>query len=281
MIKNILVPLTGFECDTRALEAAFLIAKERGAEINCLRVQPSPVQIVARAAFRQFGTKLGNTELLHQLQHEAATRNDNAKAAYDAFVKRHPSVPAAWRHIEGEFVHSTIDEARYSDLVVLGRAPSDSDLSVDAIANILVECGRPVLLVPDSVLATIGGSIAVAWKETAEAARAVTAAMPMLVEAKRVFVISVHEDASVPTEGFEAADRLAQQLKRHRVAAEARWLVSGGRPVAHAVLQCARESGCDLVVMGAYSHSRFRELIFGGFTRQVLQSCDLPVLLLH
>ena len=281
MIKTILVPLTGLDCDARALAAAAIIAKDHGAEINCIRVHPSPMQIIARAAFRQFGTKLGNTELLHHLQNAAKSQTDQAKATYDAFVKEHAGVTASWRLIEGDSIQAITAEARYSDLVVLARAPATSELSADAVASILVGCGRPVLLAPDMRLETIGSSPAIAWKETAEAARAVTAAMPMLMQAKRVVVISVQEDEAVPTEGFEAADRLAQQLRRHRVPVEAHWIVAGGRPVAQAVLQSARESQCDLVIMGAYSHSRFRELVFGGFTREVLQGCDLPVLLLH
>jgi nucleotide-binding universal stress UspA family protein len=239
------------------------------------------MQIVARAALRQFSTRMGNTELLHSLQHEAIKRSNSAKAAYDDFIRRHEGVAASWLAIEGEAVRSTIAEARYSDLVVLGRVPGDSEFSTDAVADILVGCGRPVLLVPDMPLDTIGSTVAIAWKDSAEAARAVTAAMPMLTRASRIVVISVIEDGSDATQGIEPAERLAKQLKQHGLPAKAHWVVSGGRPVEHAMLQTARESGADLIVMGAYSHSRFRELVFGGFTRHVLQGCDLPVLLLH
>src|SRR5258708_4456088 len=100
MIKNILVPLSGLESDTKALEAAYLVAKHHAAEIECFRVHPSPMQIVARAAFRQFGTKMGHTELLHQLQKEAEKRCSNAKAAYDDFAGRHTDVAASWRETE-------------------------------------------------------------------------------------------------------------------------------------------------------------------------------------
>jgi len=239
------------------------------------------MQLVARAAFRQFGTRMGNTELLHHLQKETEKRSASAKSVYDDFVSRHPDTAALWREIEGETVHSTIVEGRYSDLIVLCRASSDSEYSTDVVANILVGCGRPLLLVPDMPPHTIGSTIAVAWKESAEAARAVTGAMPLLARAKRVFVVTVREEGAEPAPVFEPAERLAGQLKKHGLPAEGHSIVSGGHAVPNAVLQSARESGADLIVMGAYSHSRFRELVFGGFTRQVLQSCDLPVLLLH
>ena len=279
MIKKILVLLTGFGCDVRALEAASLLGSQHAARIECLRVHPAAMQIIAKAAFRQFGTRMGNTELLHALQKEAAKRTTEARASVDSFMRANPDLPVSWREIEGESVHTAIAEARYADLVVVGHGAAESEYSAEGIGSILVGCGRPLLLVPDSPLQVIGSTIAVAWKETAEAARAVTAAMPFLAKAGRIAVISVSENASGA--GYEPAERLARDLAAQRLPAYANTVVPGGRPVADVVLQAAREAGADLLVMGAYSHSRFRELVFGGFTRHVLQGCDLPVLLLH
>jgi nucleotide-binding universal stress UspA family protein len=279
MIKKTLVLLTGLGCDVRALEAASLIASQHVARIECLRVHPAAMQIIAKAAFRQFGTKMGNTELIHALQKEAAKRTADARASFDAFARANAGLNISWREVEGESVHTAIAEARYADLVVVGRSGAESEYSAEAVGSILVGCGRPVLLVPDSHPQAIGSTIAIAWKETAEAARAVTAAMPVLAKAERIAVISVSEDASGPA--YEPAERLARDLVDHGLPAVANTVVPGGRPVADAVLQAARECGANLLVMGAYSHSRFRELVFGGFTRHVLHGCDLPVLLLH
>ena len=291
MIKNILVPLTGGDNDGTALEAAFFVGARFSANVLCLRVHPNPMQIVAQAALSQFGTRMGSVELIHAIERECETRTKKARAAFDKFSERISSpasalgkgaIAATWQELEGDPLTDTITAARYSDLVVLGRAAQGSDFSTDSVANILVRSGRPVLLVPDKPVSGIGSNIAIAWKETAEAARAVTGAMPLLSQAKRVAVLCVHEKepAGAPQELGPAA-RLAEQLAHHGLSPSAQDIGFSKLSASQSVIQAAHEWGADLVVAGAYSHSRFRELVFGGFTRQVLQACDLPVLLLH
>jgi nucleotide-binding universal stress UspA family protein len=291
MFKNILVPLTGFENDAKALEAGFVTGWPFDAVIEALHVQPEPIEIVMAAALRQFGSKMGNRELIHALEKEAASRTHSAKTAFDEFFKRHFSahafasaasgVTASWRCEEGHPVEDTLSAARFSDLLVLGRAPEHGQFALDSVANILVGCGRPVLLVPNAEIGPIGHTIAIAWKEKAEAARAVTAAMPLLVRAKKVLVLSANEEGSDPGPSRESAERLRSHLARHGMSVEAYGLTAHPQSVPHALLHKAKELGCDLVVAGAYSHSRVRELVFGGFTRAVLQDCDLPLMLLH
>jgi nucleotide-binding universal stress UspA family protein len=138
-----------------------------------------------------------------------------------------------------------------------------------------------VLLAPPSETAAIGSTIAVAWKETAEAARAVTAAMPLLERAKKVIVLSVEEHSGLPAASTASAERLATQLARHGMNVEAHGLLAKPHGGAGTLIEKAKELEADLVVSGAYSHSRVREVVFGGFTRSLLGSCELPVLLLH
>ena len=209
MLKNILVALTGFDSDTQALEAAFLIGSPFDAHIEALHIQPEPMEIITAAAVRQIGSKMGNVELIHALQHEAANRAKQAKANFDAFGKRDLSghalgsaggITASFRTVEGYPVRDTVSAARVTDLVVLGRAPHSGQFSMDAVANILVSCGRPVMLPPNSRLTRVGQTIAIAWKDKAESARAVTAAMPLLTHAKKVVVLTVaekHGDSAV------------------------------------------------------------------------------------
>lgn len=287
MIKNILVPLTGFENDARALWAAYCVGAALAANVVCLRVSPDPMQIIAQAALGQFGTTMGNVQLIHAIEEEGRNRTIAARKAFDEFSERItfpagalPGAPitVSWQEIEGDH---TIVAARYSDLIVLGRAPKDGAFDADSIASILVKSGRPLLLVPEKPLETIGLHIAVAWKDTAEAARAVTAAMPLLSRAKRIAVISANEAALASPRDLGPAARLAEQLEHHGFSPDARDVAIAEQPLSKVLIQAAHEFGADLLVMGAYSHSRFRELVFGGFTRQVLLACDLPVLLLH
>ena len=292
MIKNILVPLTGFSNDARALEAAYFIGVRFSANVRCLRVHPDPMQIVAKAALSQFGATMGNVQLIHAIEEEGKARTAKARTAFDEFSGRISSpastlgkgaITVSWQEIEGDPLADTIMAARYSDMIVLGRAPQDGEFSIDSIANILVRSGRPVLLAPEKPVKAIGSHIAIAWKETAEAARAVTAAMPLLSQAESVAVLCANENeaASASSQDLGPAARLAEQLAHHGLSPDAKDIAFSKQAVSQALIHAAQDLGADLLVAGAYSHSRFRELVFGGFTRQVLQACDLPVLLLH
>jgi nucleotide-binding universal stress UspA family protein len=243
------------------------------------------------AAVHQFETTHGSRELVHSLQKQAAAHSAKAKDSFDHFAARHlaahafassqSGVSAAFRCIEGNPVEETISTARFADIVVAGRAAAREQFSTDQIANILVSCGRPVLLVPPLDTAAIGSTIAIAWKEKAEAARAVTAAMPLLKRAKKVLVLSVEEHSGQSTACAASAKRLAAQLARHGMAVEAHGLTAKAHAGADTLIEKAKQLDANLVVSGAYSHSRVREVVFGGFTRSLLAACELPVMLLH
>jgi nucleotide-binding universal stress UspA family protein len=281
VIKDILVPLSGVQSDGRSLDAALIVAAKFSAQVECLRVHPSPMQIIARAAIHQFLTADNTPDLIGSLENAAAKQTQDARALYEQFRRRPDSRGLSWRQIEGDCVPSVIREARYHDLTICARAPTGGDFPIDAVANIVVGCGRPVLLVPDHPLETIGATVAIAWKETAEAAHAVSAAMPFIAGADRVVVLTVVEGDSTETQCSESAERIARNLRGHGLKTEALSVLLGGRPPWRALCQTARESGADLTVMGAYGRSRIRELVFGGFTRDALQDCDLPILLMH
>ena len=289
-MQNIFVPLTGFENDTRALEAAYFIASRSGDHIYALHVRPDVMQIVARAAVRQFGSEMGGSELIHSLEKDAKARSKAAAETFDRFLKRHfapgvarkhEAVNASMEEIEGDPIADTAAKARYYDLVVIARAGENDDFSTDAIANILVGCGRPVLLVPEKALTDLGTTIAIAWKEKPEAARAVTAAMPLLRQAKKVVVLSAAETKADSEKSCRSAELLSAQLRHHGIVATIKSLPLSTGGGTKALLEAAKSADADLLVMGAYGHSRMRELVFGGFTREVLKECSLPVLMLH
>jgi nucleotide-binding universal stress UspA family protein len=285
LVKTILVPLTGYDNDAKALEAAYLVARPFQARIHCLHVQPDPMRIVTQVAVQQFASRMGNVELIHAMQKEAQFRRGKADDAFETFLKRRFANAGAnekptLERIEGDPVPETVSAARYHSLLVLARAPEGGEFAKDSIANILVGCGRPVLIAPDGPMDSIGTNIAIAWKESAEAARAVAAAMPFLKQARSNVVLAVAEHAEDKGDR-RPAERLAGALREEGLAVEARHVVPERSSVTEALFKSAREAGSDLIVMGAYSHSRVRELVFGGFTRDVLKSCGLPVLMLH
>jgi nucleotide-binding universal stress UspA family protein len=276
MIKNILVPLTGSSSDAPALKTALAAAEAFSARLQAVHFRPGPGQIVQAAALGQFGSNLGTVELIHALQKTAAERSIAARATYEG---QRAGAMADFSDTEGDEVERVISEGRDHDLVVLGRGEKTGKYTPAEIGHILVSCGRPILLAPAEPSANLLQGVAIAWKETAEAARAVTAAMPFLAKAGRVTVLSGAEEESGVAD--KSASYLATQLTAHGIAAEAEAIALGGKPAHTAVLERAGALGAGLLVMGGYGHSRRREWVFGGFTREVLREARLPVLLVH
>lgn len=284
-MKTILVPLTGYENDAKALDTAYLVACLLKARIHCLHVEPDPVRIASQTALQQFASSLGNVELIRAMQKEAKFRRGKAGEAYEAFLERRFKTAGAterpaFESIEGDPLPDTISAARYYSLIVLARAPEGGEFARDSIANILVESGRPVLIAPDGPLDSIGTAAAIAWKESTEAARAVGSAMPFLNAAGRAVVLAATEGGN-ETNGGRQAERLARGLRDEGITAEAHTIAPTSQSIAEALVTAARAKGTDLLVMGAYSRSRVRELVFGGVTRDVLKGCAMPVLLQH
>jgi len=173
-------------------------------------------------------------------------------------------------------------QARYADLVVLGQAAADTNedsLLPDLPDYVLLNCGRPVLLVPrEGRFPTIGKRVLVAWNGSPEAAKAVTAALPLLRGAEQVVLAVL--GTSADTLGESPGADIALYLARHGVNVEVLRRPEPDDP-GHAILSLAADFNVDLLVMGAYGHSRFRELTMGGATRTVLATATLPVLMAH
>lgn len=168
--------------------------------------------------------------------------------------------------------------ARYCDLVVLGR-PYDSETSRDSEAiteAALFEGSCPVLIVPCPITEHFGKKILVAWNQSAEALVAVRRALPFLRAADEV-EITVIDPSPYGPERSEPGQALAQMLVRHGVKAEVAVLAKTRPQVSEMIHQRATEIGADMVVMGAYGHSRFRQAILGGATRNTLETTRVPV----
>jgi nucleotide-binding universal stress UspA family protein len=291
MFKTILVSLTGFESDNGALDTAYLAGRPFEAHIQCLHVRADPVQIATKSSVYDFGTGASGAEFFAALEEENELRSKRARVAFTEFCRRwhvpvsdsYPGpkgVSTAWREVKGDEVDATIALARFHDLVVMGRPPAASGLSTAGMGTVLIGSGRPLLLATSRTPESVGSTVAVAWKESPEAARSLTAAMPLLARASRIVVLAADEDGETGAL-VESAQKIATQLRWNGLAAEARHVTPGGRSLPDAVLETASALGADLLVMGGYGHSRVRELVFGGFTRQVLIASPLPVLLFH
>lgn len=174
--------------------------------------------------------------------------------------------------------------ARYCDLIVIGqtnpREPSPSVMS-DFPEFMVVNAGRPTLLIPyDGDFSNIGKHVVVAWDGSREAARAISDAMPLLHRSSCVQILIVNPGEEIEAHGEEPGADIALYLARHGIKVEVCVRFSK-KNTGEAILQHAQELGASLLVMGAYGHSRFREMVMGGVTRSILENMNVPVLMSH
>ncbi|MFB0489922.1 nucleotide-binding universal stress UspA family protein [Methylobacterium sp. OAE515] len=266
---NILVSVDLAETAPDRIRLAASLARRFDADLTGAAAAEVPAPLFAhdiRDAQAQFDRARG--EILQELER-----------ARDVFARcAGETARTDWRGAtERPFVH-IIEQGRAADLLVVGRsAPGDLDPGPlgFALGPILMEAGRPVLVVPPRVADLSGRRIVVAWKDTPEARRAVSGALPFIRSADQVFVVTAGEGAR-----FEGAQDVARHLARHGASVTTHLLtttVSDGEPI----LRFAREQEADLIVMGAYGHSRLRGWAFGGATRDVLQSTAICCLMAH
>ena len=251
------------------------------------RSSDGPVFNMALAAARVLGAHL---EFLHAHVDDAAAHSATALHHFEELCERDaitiaigPSthttsaIPASWHDERHAGIGALIHCARHNDLVVVGRPTRHNGLPPDLIERLLAESGRPVLLASAIERTRLTGTALVCWKETADAARALSAALPLLAHSKRVVIVSVEEGRGSPRN----LDHLAQRLEWDGILADVRWLRANADPVEHRLEAVAGEVVADLIVMGGHGPGRLREMMFGGCTRHFLDGGERPVLMMH
>ena len=194
---------------------------------------------------------------------------------------KHRAKSLDWRSAIDFPARFVLEQARAADIIVDGgRSPPISDaFALASPKDLVMQTGRPLLVVPDRVEWFDLRSALVAWKDTPEARRAVADAVPLLRQAKQVTVVEIPESRSAATAGV--SDVIAW-LSRHGIAATERVSAGcDGRNVPARLGEIAEEVGASLIVAGAYGHSRFRELILGGMTQHLITQSERCVLLSH
>lgn len=290
MIKTILVPSIGDEGDLVPFSAALSIARAFDAHIDVLHVRLDPVDIAVAMSWGTDASPLIG-DLIETLDRDARERELKAKQHFDEFCARErlavlsapppagsPGAPSAEWHTEtGDQPRAMVAYGLAADLIVAARGNKDQATPRMVLEAVLLETGRPLLIPGTGTAATMPfpASVAIAWKPTPQAARAVGAAMPFLTRAKEIVVMTVEEGSSAPD-----AERLIRNLAWHGLKATAERLTpKDADPAATLLDAAARKAG--LLIMGGYGHSRVREWVFGGFTRQAAADAELPVLMTH
>ncbi|MBU2582744.1 MAG: universal stress protein [Alphaproteobacteria bacterium] len=187
------------------------------------------------------------------------------------------------RGFAGDLVGAVLEHARSADLIVAGQRDPDWELGpvLDFPERLALESGRPVYLVPrDRAAPDSYKSIAIAWNGSREAARAVYDAFPFLVSADNVSILTITADGKPMDEGTPA-EALAATLARHGINATITPLQTSNAGVSRTIVNEATRLEADLLVMGAYGHSRLREFVFGGVTRDLTNACPIPLIISH
>lgn len=219
-----------------------------------------------------------------ETEEQIRAQAEETRLLFEDIIGRH-SLSSEWRAAPGWPSEVAAVHGRYADLIILGQINPDdarSPLVRPRPEEVALLAGRPILVVPyTGNFSNVGGNALVAWDASREATRAVNDAMPLLAGASSVTVIAVDPKQSQDGHGEIPGADIALHLARHGVSAQVECAVSDGIGIGNTLLSRASDLGADLLVMGAYGHSRVHELLLGGATRTVLASMTLPVLMAH
>lgn len=274
--KDILVHVDNFAASPARLRAAIKLAETNDARLTGLYVL-SKSNIPAYAEI-QIGTEILEV-MADKAEQVAETMGETFAAATNS-----SDIQTDWRVVEGDVPMVLLEQARYFDLTVVGQSNPDDELfpgDRDMPDRLILSCGRPVLVIPYiGGYETIGENVMVAWDAGTMATRAVHDALPILKAAKKVTVMVVNpKDGDNDTGDLPGAD-ISAHLARHGVNAEADHVQSDLDP-GNMLLSRAADMGIDLIVMGAYGHARWTEMVLGGVTNHLLAHMTVPTLMSH
>ena len=287
MFRNLLVPVTGGPADAAVFATARLVAETFAAHMEFLHVRVDTTEVLMAMTAGGVGGGDAVQVVIDRMEAEAET-NAQATARRIAELLDGAGIPLRdapnGSGPTAEFSQQTGSQSawvaqcgRFADLVVMGRGTADEG-GAETLEAALMDTGKPILIAPSAGPATVGRRVVIAWKDTPEAARAVSCALPFIGRAEQVTIVSVIDEGEAKD---DSATRLRRALRWHNPAVDLRVLPRGSASAVAVLHREAASLGADLLVMGGYSHSRLREVVFGGFTRSTLGDSAIAVLMAH
>ena len=282
-MKNLLT-VVGDGNAAPVLETALLTAQRFNSHIVGLHSLTTEYAVV-------FGGEMGfsiSSEVDRTLEREGHERRDQARRLFRDFMNTHgvpigPVTPgyngpsASWREEDGRQNAVVGMIGRVFDLILVEQPEKLASIAEATLEDALFESGRPVMMVPNAMPPTMGDCVAVAWNGSTETATTVALAMPFLDQAKEIVVVAVgpqHMPEPGPT-----GEELARSLERHGVPVSLRTAFGRQKAQGESFLKEAMAAGADLLLKGAYTQSRIRQMIFGGGTRHIIMEAKIPVLM--
>ncbi|MFB3149869.1 MAG: universal stress protein [Alphaproteobacteria bacterium] len=274
-LKDVLVHIDNSPSCPARLDVAINLARENGAHLAGLYV-------IGLAPIHQYAEADLGPELIEA--HDRYMR-EASKEAEQMFKQRieGAGLDAEWRSVEGNVSETVALNARYADLAILGQRNVerlDPGTAPEMPEHTVLDVGRPVLVVPHGgEFPALGKRVIVAWKPNRGGARAVNDSLVFLKKAEKVLVLSVNPRGGISGGGDVPGADIARHLARHGIDAEVAQVTKEELSVGEMLLSRAAEFGADLLVMGAFGRSRWRSMILGGVTRNILGNMTIPVLI--
>ncbi len=273
-IKTILVHLADDEEHLKRLEVALMLAKRHDAHVTALFITTPigmPAEITGRGASAVY---------LSEATIQARAKADALEEEFDSACER-GGVKYSWITTEGDHLDLLAKHAHAADLVIASQPTYESledRLRVRLPEELALHSGLPVLVLPRGKnIETLGNRILIAWKDTRETIRAVRDNIASLVDAEKVFVLTVAPDAHDAL----TLQEIAHFMQRHGVNVETQHIANYEDSIGQTILDAAQACNADMIVLGAHGHSRLRELIMGSVTDHVLKNTEIPVVISH
>jgi len=274
-LNDILVHTDSTPHSEKRFKLGLKLAKRHGATLFSLYTQAAPLSLST------------NSKEKHRKQHKKA-----GEALFEKYKKLadKAGVELVWDTAklpksDDDVTDQLIHASQHMDMAIVSQFDHQAAaglLPADLAERLVLETGRPILILPYAgEFKDIGKRVLVAWNTGRESVRAVNDAIPLLQDAKKVNVIAINPRKGKKRHGANPAADITEHLLRHGVKAAAEHLSTEDVDPANMLLSCAADESADMLVMGAYGHHRFRELILGGVTQDILRHMTLPVLMSH
>ena len=286
-IRFVLVPVYGMANDLAALDTAAVTAKRFGAHVDVLHVRRNPNEAVPIVGEGLSGPMV--EEIIKAAEKDSTSRAQSARKAYDSWRARcglthvesassHTGDTCSWREVVGRPETIVPRAARFADLVIASRPSDELDVTQPVTLEATIfGSGRPIMLAPAKPPTSFPSVIAIAWNGSTETALTVALAMPFLTQASQVVVIAVGPQ-HMPEPG-PSGEELVRSLEGHGLSVSLRTAVGRQKPQGESFLKEAVAAGADLLLKGAYTQSRIRQMIFGGATRHIIMEARIPVIM--
>ncbi len=275
LMKDILVLCDSNDSNQSRVETAFAYAKLFNSHVTGVHMIPYPVIPVYGGMYPDMTS--------YSAAYQIDTFKQKAEELEQIFIKQGESanIPCDWKVIEGLNLDFVIENARYYDLVISssGYSHYSDEVSHHLSDYFSTVIGRPLLILPNlNKVFSPPTKVIIAWNESHEAARAVHDAIPILRLAEHIQIVSVSKSDKNEKHNMIRAEQLRTHLSHHGIQTDVYAPDKSSQGIGYTIHECALEYNSDMIIMGAYGHSRFKEIILGGTTKHLIEHSTLPLL---